>query len=102
MSYCNTLRDDWFSYCSEVEQSTFLLFLEMADEQSRAPFNKKSPVPGGFGWVILLKLDGYDLATHYRHTLEELGKRPGMLGVIFKKAQNKIQDPAKLRRRLRT
>ena len=36
--------------------------------------------------------------VHYRHTLEELGKRPGMLGVIFRKAQNKIQDPAKLRR----
>jgi Cap4 SAVED domain len=27
-----------------------------------------------------------------------LGKRTGMLGVIFRKAQNKIQDPAKLRR----
>ncbi|CAN5488330.1 class I SAM-dependent DNA methyltransferase [soil metagenome] len=46
----------------------------------------------------MLKLDGDDLETHYRHTLEELGKRTGMLGVIFKKAQNKIQDPAKLRR----
>jgi hypothetical protein len=31
-------------------------------------------------------------------TLEELGKCSGMLGVIFRKAQNKIQDPAKLRR----
>ena len=30
--------------------------------------------------------------------LDELGKSPGMLGVIFRKAQNKIQDPAKLRR----
>jgi type I restriction enzyme M protein len=38
------------------------------------------------------------LEIHYRHTLEELGKRSGMLGVIFRKAQNKIQDPAKLRR----
>ena len=47
---------------------------------------------------MLIKLDGDDLETHYRHTLEELGKRTGMLGVIFRKAQNKIQDPAKLRR----
>ena len=38
------------------------------------------------------------LDAHYRHTLDELGKQPGMLGVIFRKAQNKIQDPAKLRR----
>jgi type I restriction enzyme M protein len=30
--------------------------------------------------------------------LESLGKQKGMLGVIFRKAQNKIQDPAKLRR----
>lgn len=43
-------------------------------------------------------MDGDDLETHYRHALEELGKRAGMLGIIFRKAQNKIQDPAKLRR----
>ena len=30
--------------------------------------------------------------------LEELGTEKGMLGLIFRKAQNKIQDPAKLRR----
>ncbi len=42
--------------------------------------------------------DGDALETHYRHVLEELGKQPGMLGIIFRKAQNKIQDPAKLRR----
>ncbi len=55
-------------------------------------------MPKGFGWDVLVKLDGDDLEIHYRHTLVELGKRPGMLGVIFRKAQNKIQDPAKLRR----
>ena len=97
-NYCNILRDDGLSYGDYVEQLTFLLFLKMADEQSRPPFNKTSPIPKGFGWPALLKLDGDDLEVHYRHTLEELGKRPGMLGVIFRKAQNKIQDPAKLRR----
>jgi type I restriction enzyme M protein len=97
-NYCNILRDDGLSYGDYVEQLTFLLFLKMADEQSRAPFNKPSPIPKGFGWDILVGLDGDDLETHYRHTLEELGKRPGMLGIIFRKAQNKIQDPAKLRR----
>jgi type I restriction enzyme M protein len=40
-----------------------------------------------------LKLDGEDLETHYRRTLEELGKRLGMLGVIFLKAQNKTGPP---------
>ena len=97
-NYCNILRDDGLSYGDYVEQLTFLLFLKMADEQSRAPFNKKSPIPKGFDWPALLKVDGDDLETLYRHILEELGKRPGMLGIIFRKAQNKIQDPSKLRR----
>src|SRR5436853_6990639 len=70
----------------------------MADEQSRPPFNKKSPIPGKYAWPALLKRDGDELEIHYRHTLEELGKQPGMLGTIFRKAQNKLQDPAKLRR----
>ena len=70
----------------------------MADEQSKPPFNKTSPIPEGKDWPALLARDGDELEIHYRHTLEDLGKRPGMLGVIFRKAQNKIQDPAKLRR----
>jgi len=97
-NYCNILRDDGLSYGDYVEQLTYLLFLKMADEQSRPPFNKPSAVPKQFGWEALLKLDGDELETHYRHTLEQLGKQKGMLGVIFRKAQNKIQDPAKLRR----
>jgi len=46
----------------------------------------------------LHRLDGDALDVHYRHTLAELGKQPGTLGVIFRKAQNKIQDPSKLKR----
>jgi type I restriction-modification system DNA methylase subunit len=38
------------------------------------------------------------LFDHYRHTLEDLGKQPGTLALVFGKAQNKFQDPAKLRR----
>jgi len=96
-NYCNILRDDGLSYGDYVEQLTFLLFLKMADEQARLR-GTPSAIPKGFGWPSLLKLDGDDLEIHYRHTLEELGKRSGMLGIIFRKAQNKIQDPAKLRR----
>src|SRR5213595_601946 len=97
-NYCNILRDDGLSYGDYVEQLTFLLFLKMADEQSRPPFNKKSPIPEKYSWPELLKRDGDELEIHYRHTLEELGKEPGLIGVIFRKAQNKIQDPAKLKR----
>src|SRR5213592_177741 len=97
-NYCNILRDDGLSYGDYVEQLTFLLFLKMADEQSRPPFNKPSAVPKAYHWPSLLAKDGDELEIHYRHVLETLGKRSGMLGVIFRKAQNKIQDPAKLRR----
>lgn len=97
-NYCNILRDDGLSYGDYVEQLTFLLFLKMADEQSRPPFSKPSAVPRGFAWPSLLARDGDELETHYRHVLESLGKQKDMLGVIFRKAQNKIQDPAKLRR----
>src|SRR5213593_32667 len=97
-NYCNILRDDGLSYGDYVEQLTFLLFLKMAEEQSQPPFNKPSSVPKGYDWPSLMAKDGDELETHYRHLLEELGKRSGMLGVIFRKAQNKVQDPAKLRR----
>jgi len=97
-NYCNLLRDDGLSYGDYLEQLTYLLFLKMADEQTKAPFNRESILPAGLDWPSLLQRDGDALEVHYRHLLAELGKEPGMLGVIFRKAQNRIQDPAKLRR----
>jgi type I restriction enzyme M protein len=97
-NYCHVLRDDGLSYQDYIEQLTFLLFLKMADEQAKPPFNRPRIVPSKWDWEALHRLDGDGLAVQYRHTLEELGKQPGTLGVIFRKAQNKIQDPAKLKR----
>jgi type I restriction enzyme M protein len=97
-NYCNILRDDGLSYGDYVEQLTLLLFLKMADERTQPPWNQKSAIPDGHDWPSLRKKSGVALEVHYRRTLEELGKKPGMLGIIFRKAQNKIQDPAKLQR----
>jgi type I restriction enzyme M protein len=97
-NYCNVLRDDGMSYGDYVEQLTYLLFLKMADERTKPPHSQKSIVPAAYSWPTLLKKDGDDLFDHYRHVLEELGKEKGTLGLIFGKAQNKFQDPAKLRR----
>ena len=97
-SYCNVLRDDGLSYGDYLEQLTYLLFLKMADEQTQPPFSRTGFVPEGLDWPSLLARDGDDLEVHYRHVLTELGRKPGMLGVVFRKAQNRIQDPAKLRR----
>src|SRR5438876_11201156 len=89
-NYCNILRDDGLSYGDYVEQLIFLLFLKLADEQSRPPFNKKSPIPAKYSWPELLERDGAELEIHYRHTLEELGKASGLIGVISRKAENKL------------
>lgn len=97
-NYCNILRDDGLSYGDYVEQLTYLLFLKMADEQKRAPFNRSSVVPDGLDWSSLVRLDGDELEVHYRRILNRLGRHPGILGIVFRKAQNRIQDPAKLKR----
>ncbi len=97
-NYCNVLRDDGVSYGDYVEQLTYLLFLKMADEHTKPPFNEPSTIPDEYDWEALASKEGDALEIHYRHTLEALGKEHGLLGVIFRKSQNKIQDPAKLRR----
>ncbi len=97
-NYCNVLRDDGMSYGDYVEQLTYLLFLKMADERSKPPYRQPSMVPAAYAWPSLLAKDGDELFDHYRHALEALGSQKGTLGLIFGKAQNKFQDPVKLRR----
>ena len=95
-NYAHVLRDDGVGYGDYVEQITYLIFLKMADE--REVDGQLIKVPKKCSWSRLVKLDGDDLEIQYRHTLESLGKQGGMLGTIFRKAQNKITDPAKLER----
>jgi len=97
-SYCDVLRDDGLSYGDYVEQLTYLLFLKMDDERTKPPYNKSSDIPKKYNWESLLSKEGSELEGHYIELLSELGKESGIIGVIFRKAQNKIQDPAKLRR----
>ncbi|HZW11299.1 MAG TPA: hypothetical protein VFF69_15455 [Phycisphaerales bacterium] len=70
----------------------------MADELTKPPHNNPAAIPAKYAWPSLLKLDGAELETHYRTILEELGKKPGTLGEIFKKARMEIQNPATLKR----
>ncbi len=95
-NYCTVLRDDGLSYGDYVEQLTYLLFLKMADE--RKMIGDESPIPEALGWSSLVRLDGEALENHYRHILTELGKGRGLIPTIFRKAQNRVQDPAKLKR----
>ena len=95
-SFCTTLRDDGVGYGDYLEQLTYLIFLKMADEYSQPPYNRKVGIPAEYNWQSLKAQRGAELEVHYVKLLLELGKRSGMLGTIFTKAQNKIQDPAKL------
>ena len=97
-SYCNVLRDDGVSTIDYTEQLTYLLFLKMAHERETRSLNPEQIVPVDCSWQRLLDSDGDELEIVYRHILESLGRQKGTLGVIFRKAQNKIQDPAKLKR----
>lgn len=97
-NYCDVLRDDGVSYGDYVEQLTYLLFLKMDEEMREIGFQEESQVPDKYNWQSLVSKEGEELESHYRTLLQELGSEGGLLSVIFSKAQNKIQDPAKLRR----
>ena len=97
-SFCTTLRDDGVGYGDYLEQLTYLIFLKMADEYSQPPYSRDVGIPKEYDWQSLKAKRGAELEVHYSTLLRELGNKPGMLGSIFTKAQNKIQDPAKLYR----
>lgn len=102
-SYAGVLKDDGLSYMAYVEQLTFLLFLKMADELTKPPYSQKNRIPKGkdgktYDWPSLVAKDGAELYQHYRDVLDFLSTLPGLLGTIFKEAECKIKDPAKLRR----
>ena len=97
-NFCHLLRDDGVSTIDYTEQLTYLLFLKMAHERATRPLNPETIVSEDCSWQRLLDTDGDELEATYRLMLETLAKQSGTLGVIFRKAQNKIQDPAKLKR----
>jgi type I restriction enzyme M protein len=97
-NFCNLLRDDGVSTIDYTEQLTYLLFLKMAHERETRLLNPERIVPEDCSWQRLLDQSGPELEVAYRHILDTLARQQGTLGVIFRKAQNKIQDPAKLKR----
>jgi type I restriction enzyme M protein len=44
-NFANVLRDDGVGYGDYLEQITYLLFLKMADELNKPPYNKGLPFP---------------------------------------------------------
>lgn len=100
-NFATVLRDDGVSYGDYLEQITYLLFLKMADEFNQPPFNKSLLFPEInedeiCDWQTLSSKRGAELDDFYNQLLRILANEQGILGQIFTKSQNKIQDPAKL------
>ncbi len=108
-NFANVLRDDGVGYGDYLEQITYLLFLKMADELNKPPYNKGLKFPHlkdvegteqkdaeVCDWQTLSSKRGAELEAFYTQMLRTLATESGMLGQIFTKSQNKIQDPAKL------
>jgi type I restriction enzyme M protein len=64
-SFCNPLRDVGVGYGDYLEQLTYLLFLKMADEYSRPPYNRALNIPQEYNWDSLKVLKGAELEVHY-------------------------------------
>jgi type I restriction enzyme M protein len=96
-SYAGVLQDAGLSCIEYVEQLALLLFLKMADQLTEPPHSKAPIVPPELGWKALLPLEGVALEEKYRELLDKLGKKGGMLGVIFKGSRCEIHSPALLK-----
>ncbi|MFV0192982.1 type I restriction-modification system subunit M [Empedobacter falsenii] len=107
----NVMRDDGVGYGDYLEQITYLLFLKMVDELNKPPYSKNIDLPrikdiegkeidGGdiCNWESLTNKNGAELEAFYVQLLRTLSTEKGMLGQIYAKSQNKVQDPAKLLR----
>lgn len=97
-SYCDVLRDDGVGVLEYTEQLTYLLFLKMAHERATRKLRPQQIVPQQYSWQHLLDAQGDQLEREYTRILVGLSREPGVIGTIFRKAQNRIQDPAKLKR----
>lgn len=110
-NFAHVLRDDGVSYGDYLEQITYLLFLKMIDELNKPPYNKEiqlpklkdaegKELPGGelCNWDNLSNKRGAELEAFYNQLLRSLSTEKGILGQIFTKSQNKIQNPALLSR----
>jgi type I restriction enzyme M protein len=96
-NFAHVLRDQGVSYQAYISQISYLLFLKM-DEERVSQLGEASLLPDGSRWADIKDLSGEFLSARYSVLLETLSKQSGIIGAIFLKAQNEIQDPAKLRR----
>ena len=96
-NFAHVLRDQGVSYQAYISQISYLLFLKM-DEERVTQIGEASLLQNGARWPDIKDLAGEELSVRYTKLLDTLSKQGGIIGAIFLKAQNEIQDPAKLKR----
>lgn len=92
---CNVLRDDGITYHEYVTELTYILFLKIAAELDN---EKEIGIDEKYTWKELNKLDGIELKKKYQKMLIDLGAKGGNLGIIYRNAQTKIEEPANLKK----
>ncbi|MFD4635572.1 N-6 DNA methylase [Streptomyces sp. NPDC058284] len=96
-SFADVLREEGVSGTEYVEQLACLIFLKLAHEQSHRPLNAVDVI-GYDAWSGIRWSDSQGQLLRYEQALEDLAGRPGNLGLLFRKAQNRVPDPARLSR----
>jgi type I restriction enzyme M protein len=96
-NYATVLKNEGVHYGAYISQISFLLFLKM-DDEAATRLGEPSTLPEDCRWNVIRDYQGDALATRYSKILAKLSREDGLIGSIFLKAQNEIQDPAKLRR----
>ena len=95
-SMATVLMNDGVSNSDYLEQLTYLLFLKMADEYSKPPFNRDLGIPEDCNWDTLKAKRGDELFKHYAYVLDSLADQSGTLQQIYAGSQNKMSTPAML------
>lgn len=95
-NFATILRDSGVSYTEYVAQLSYLLFLKM--ESERESIGESSKIPTSCKWERLIRLDGLELESAYNAALAQLAKSEGVIGLIYNDAQNKIKEPANLKK----
>ncbi len=92
---CNVLRDDGITYHEYVTELTYMLFLKMACELGT---EEEIKIPEAYRWKTLVAYEGIALKNNYQQALLDLGKQLGQLGIIYRNAQTRIEEPANLKK----
>ncbi|KID49105.1 hypothetical protein C095_06650 [Fusobacterium necrophorum subsp. funduliforme B35] len=92
---CNVLRDDGITYHEYVTELTYMLFLKMACELGT---EEEIQIPEAYRWKTLVGYEGISLKNNYQQALLDLGKELGQLGIIYRNAQTRIEEPANLKK----